>query len=143
MVERRQAPREVVDLLTLGFASRYMRRLIADRDYIRSAVLNPGGSVVLTGVTRYLEGTDEYSSQLGNDYHLDLLQAELEITNNCPLHDDAPPFTSKQIAVLLDWANALTEEEAQLSGLTTQTPGSLRRYRHHSVAKVTKRMTDG
>lgn len=120
-----------------------MRRLIADRDYIRSAVLNPGGSVVLTGVTRYLEGTDEYSSQLGNDYHLDLLQAEVEITNNCPLHRDEPQFTSKQIAVLLDWANALSEEEAKLSGLTTQTPGALRRYRHHSVAKVTKRMTDG
>ena len=143
MSERRPAPREVVDLLTLGFATRYMRRLIADRDYIRSAVLNPGGSVILTGVTRDLEGTDEYSAQIGNDYHLDLLTAELEITNNCPVHHDAPKFTAKQIAVLMDWASNLSQEEAELSGLTTQTPGALRRYRHHTVAKVSKRLTDG
>lgn len=140
---RAYAPREVVDLLTLGFATRYMRRLIADRDHIRSAILNPGGSVILTGVTRYLEGTDEYSSQVGNDYHLDLLQAEMEITNNCPLHSDEPKFTAKQIAVLMEWANHLSDEEAEISGLKTQNPGALRRYRHHSVAKVTKRMTDG
>lgn len=143
MVERKQAPREVVDLLTLGFATRYMRRLFADRDYIRSAILNPGGSVILTGVSRDLEGADEYSSQLGNDYHLDLLQAELEITNNCPLHQDQPEFTPKQIAVLLEWAGGLSQEEAERSGLLSQTPGALRRYRHYTVSKVTDRMTDG
>lgn len=91
-----------------------------------------------------MEGTDEYSSQLGNDYHLDLIQAEVEITNNCEHEDHQQyPFTAKQIAVLLDWAGSLSEEEARLSGLVTQTPGALRRYRHHSVAKVTKRMTNG
>lgn len=142
----RHAPREVIDLLTLGFATRYMRRLFADRDHIRSAVLNPGGSVILTGVMRNLEGTDEYSSQLGNDYHLDLLQAEVEITNNCPLHKDEPPFTEVQIAALLDWAKNLSPEEAEKSGLVTQEPGSLRRNRHyrnrhHSLNKLTNRMT--
>lgn len=141
---RAYAPREVVDLLTLGFATRYMRRLIADRDHIRSAILNPGGSVILTGVTRYLEGTDEYSSQLGNDYHLDLLQAEIEITNNCPHKEhQEQPFTDKQRAVLFDWAANVSEQEAKLSGLTTQTSGALRRNKHYSVAKVTKRMTNG
>lgn len=142
MAERKQAPREVVDLLTLGFATRYMRRLFADRDYIRSAILNPGGSVILTGVSRDLEGSDEYSSQVGNDYHLDLIQAELEITNNCPHHADEPRFTAKQIAVILEWAGGLSQEEAERSGLLSQSPGALRRYRHYTVSKVTDRMTD-
>lgn len=143
-MERKQAPREVVDLLTLGFATRYMRRLFADRDYIRAAILNPGGSVILTGVSRDLEGTDEYSSQVGNDYHLDLIQAEVEITNNCPHedHQDLPRFTAKQIAVLMEWAGGLSQEEAERSGLLSQTPGALRRYRHYTIAKVTDRMTD-
>lgn len=143
MAERKQAPREVVDLLTLSFATRYMRRLFADRDYIRAAIMNPGGSVILTGVSRDLEGADEYSSQLGNDYHLDLIQAELEITNNCPHHQDAPKFTAKQIAVILNWAGGLSQEEAERSGLLSQSPGALRRYRSHTVGKVTDRMTDG
>lgn len=120
-----------------------MRRLMADREHIRSAILNPGGSVVLTGVSRDLEGTDEYSSQLGNDYHLDLIQAELELTNNCARCADEQRFTAKQIAVLLDWANSLDPQEAEKSGLLTQKPGALRRYRHYSIDKLTKRMTNG
>lgn len=99
--------------------------------------------MILTGLTRYLEGTDEYSSQLGNDYHLDLIQAEIEVTNNCSHEEHQQhPFTEKQIAVLLDWAGNLSEEEAVRSGLTTLGPGALRRNRHYAVAKVTKRMTD-
>jgi hypothetical protein len=143
-VRQKASPRETVDLLSLGFASRYMRRLIADRDNIRSALLSPGGSVILTGVSRDLEGTDEYSSQLGNDYHLDLIQAEMELTNNCEWCSDLPRFTKLQIDTLLSWAKALSPEEAATSGLLTQSPGALRRYRHHTVAKLTDRMkTDG
>ncbi len=142
MAERSAAPREVVDLLTLGFASRYLRRLFADREHIRAAIISPGGSVILTGLTRYLEGTDEYSSQIGNDYHLDLIQAEIEVTNNCPLHADEPKFTAKQIAVLRDWANNLSQDEAEMSGLTTQSPGTLRRHKNRSIDKVAKRMSD-
>lgn len=141
----------MVDLLSLGFATRYMRRMFADREHIREAIINPGGSIILAGVNRNLEGTDEYSSQLGNDYHLDLIQAELEITNNCvyPGDDKHPPcselprFTAKQIAALMSWSAALDPEEASKSGLLTQSPGALRRTRHYAVAKVTKRMTDG
>lgn len=102
--------------------------------------MNPGGSVILTGVTRDLEGSDEYSAQIGNDYHLDLLTAELEITNNCPVHSEYP-FTAIQIDALLGWAEKLTDEEASRSGLKTQTPGAFRRSRNHAVTKVTKRMT--
>lgn len=139
-MQRKASPREVVDLLSLGYASRYMRRLIADRDHIRAAILSPGGSVILTGVSRDLEGTDEYSSQVGNDYHLDLIQAEVELTNNCKWCADKKKFTKLQIETLLAWANALSPEEAATSGLLTQTPGALRRYRHHSLAKLTERM---
>lgn len=136
-----QSPREVVDLLTLGFATRYMRRLLADRDHIREAIMNPGGSVIITGVDRFVEGTDEYSSQLGNDYHLDLIQAELEITNRCAQCAHLPQFTDKQRESILDWGRSVAPEEIEKSGLLTLRYGAIRRMRHHTVAKVTKRMT--
>lgn len=120
-----------------------MRRLFADRDFIRAAVLNPGGSVILTGTDRSIESANDYSAQIGNDYHLDLLQAELEITNNCEWCADEPKFTDKQIEVLLAWAAYLDQEEMDRSGLSSLNGGALRRRRQHAVHKVAARMTNG
>lgn len=144
MAARSPSPREVVDLLTLTFAPRYLRHLVAHRDYIREAILNPGGSIILNGSDRVgLEGSYSYDSRLDNDFYLDLLQAEMEITNHCIWCEDEPKFTPKQIVTLLEWAKNLSHEEAERSGLLSRRPGAIRRTRHHSIGKLAVRMSDG
>src|SRR6266568_638887 len=62
---------------SLRSLSPYLKRLLIDRHYIRARIDNPGGSVIMGAAQRVeLEATNQYSTVLGNDYHLDLLEAE-------------------------------------------------------------------
>jgi DNA-directed RNA polymerase specialized sigma24 family protein len=64
------------DLPVLRYTTDYFIRLLTERHAIRAALMDTGGSLILTGVAATTESTHRYSRRLGNPFHLDLLEAE-------------------------------------------------------------------
>lgn len=106
----------------------YLRRLLIERHYIRAALENPGGSVILTGTAASVEQTTAYSSVVGNDFHLDLLRAE-EVIKTLP---------GDQRAALLTWADGLSARQA--ADFMNVRPGALRMRRSRAVTAVAQEM---
>lgn len=78
------------------WTTRYLKRLLIERSAIRARLENPGGSVILMAIERVEE--DPFSQFMGNDFHLDLIEAE-EAINQLPVADRM---------ALLHWVNELT-----------------------------------
>jgi len=98
------APLESWDVpASVRWTSAYLKRLIIERHRIRAKLENPGGSVIM-GATSKLETdmTQDYSSVIGNTFHLDLIDAE-----DVLLHMDA--IERKQ---LLEWCDGLPSRTA-------------------------------
>lgn len=113
-----------------NYTTRYFARLIADRFAIRSSLVNQGGSIILRGYSR--AGDDfAYPSMIGNDFHLDLIEAE-EILRQMPTADRA---------ALIGWADNLNKDQAAY--VSTATPAALRQRRSRAVRKAVKRLNDG
>lgn len=95
-----RANRSLADLLgdppVVRWTTRYLKRLLIERSAIRARLENPGGSIILMD-TEQLE-QNPFSQFMGNDFHLDLLEAE-EVINELPLGD--------RLAIL-DWVHSLT-----------------------------------
>ena len=109
----------------------YMRRLLIEAPYIRAKLENPGGSVIQTGVTADTEALNEYSSQIGSSFHLDLIETELHLS-------DLP--TDQQEA-LLAWAAGVSAKQAALYFSAKGTV--LRKRRERGVDALTQKMNDG
>lgn len=109
----------------------YMRRLLIEAPYIRAKLENPGGSVIQTGVTADTEALNEYSSQIGSSFHLDLIETELHLS-------DLP--TDQQQA-LLAWAAGVSAKQAALYYSAKGTV--LRKRRERGVDTLTEKMNDG
>ncbi len=61
------------------WTSRYLKRLLLERPKIRAKLENPGGSIILGATTAaHTMHGPQYSSSVGNDFHLDLIEAEVE-----------------------------------------------------------------
>lgn len=104
----------------------YFIRLLVERHAIRSALESAGGSVVYTSAAARLDADMDhgYSSMVGNDLHLDLLEAE-RIVNELPCG---------QRQALLDWVDGLPVlEAAHYSGIK---PGSIRVRRHRAKERA-------
>src|SRR5688572_30625410 len=86
---------EEVDSRPENYTTQYLRRLIAERAYIRAALYNHGGSIITHGSSLDLEGQDVYTSQIGNDFHLDLIEAENIMAHEMP---------KQQRDTLLQWS---------------------------------------
>ena len=111
------------------YTSAYLRRLLIERHHIRAAMENPGGSVILFGVAASVENPNQYSSVVGNDLHLDLVDAEEAVA-------DLP--TETRLA-LLAWADGLSSRQAaEYFGVR---PHSIRKRRERAVAAVVKELT--
>ena len=84
----------------------YFVRLLVERHGIRAALENPGGSVILTNVASKTEteASQHYSSMLGNDIHLDLIEAE-KIVSELP---------GDQRKALLDWVDGLSSRQTAM-----------------------------
>jgi hypothetical protein len=118
------------EIKALSYTTKYFLRLLAERHAIRSALKNHGGSIILQGYNRV--GIDfSYPSAIGNDFHLDLLEAEEMLTEMS---------TADRVA-LTGWADSLKAEQA--TDFTTATPAALRQRRSRAAKKAVKRLNNG
>lgn len=83
------------------WTTRYLKRLLIERHAIRARLENPGGSIIL--ITAEQLDQSPYASVMGNDFHLDLIEAE-EAVRELPVGD--------RIA-LLDWTHSLTPAQIE------------------------------
>lgn len=91
----------------LRWTTRYLKRLLIERPSIRARLLNPGGSIILMG-TDAVENSSEYSAVIGNDVHLDLIEAEMTIQE----------FPAPDQIALMAWVDGLSpEQRAQFEGV--------------------------
>lgn len=96
----------------------YLKRLLIERHAIRAKLENPGGSIIVSP-TRKAETTIgvDYSAVIGNDAHLDLLDAEVEV-NRLPVDERIR---------LLVWCDSLSPESA--ASFLSVPPGAISRRR--------------
>lgn len=83
------------------WTTRYLKRLLIERSAIRARLENPGGSIILMASEQLDQSP--FTPVMGNDFHLDLIEAE-EVINELPLAD--------RIAIL-DWVHSLTPAQAE------------------------------
>lgn len=111
------------------YTKAYLRRLLIERHHIRAKLSNPGGSVILMGVAASVENPVDYSSVVGNDFHLDLLEAEQVVL-------ELPAQTR---AALLAWADGLSSRQAaEYFGVR---PTALRKRRERALDTVAEEMS--
>jgi len=82
----------------------YLKKLLIERHNIRAAIENPGGSIIIGGAAQAADADQlpSYSSEVGNTFHLDLLEAEDEMRRL-----DAPDRIE-----LLAWCDGLSPKQA-------------------------------
>jgi hypothetical protein len=66
----------------IKYTSEYVRRLLLERHHIRAKLENPGGSIILTqsSLPDFERGGLDYSSEIGNSFHLDLIEIEDQLS---------------------------------------------------------------
>ena len=84
------------------YSNDYLRKLLVERPRIRAKLENPGGSLILTGVSAMTDQSNEYSPQIGSSSHLDLIEMEL--------HLQELPVDQQQ--ALMDWALGISAQQA-------------------------------
>lgn len=72
-----------------------------ERSAIRARLENPGGSIILMAAEQL--NHSPFSPVVGNDFHLDLIEAEAEV-NNLPVADRV---------ALLNWVQSLTPAQME------------------------------
>lgn len=122
------------DTRSVYWTSHYLKKLLIERHSIRAAIENPGGSIITMGAAQAADADQlpSYSSVIGNDVHLDLLEAEQEV-NTMELRDRIE---------LLAWCDGLSPKEAaqwaNLKGgkVKSNKPKSARQRIDRNVTKV-------
>jgi DNA-directed RNA polymerase specialized sigma24 family protein len=110
------------------YSNDYLRKLLVERPRIRAKLENPGGSIIMTGVSAMTEQSNEYSPQIGSSAHLDLIEMEL--------HFDALPRDQQD--ALLQWALGMT---AQQAAYYNDVKGSVfRKRRQRGIDKMVESM---
>jgi hypothetical protein len=112
----------------LRYTNHYVRRLLAEAAYIYCKLENPGGSVILTSTGLIdADRTYEYSSQIGNPFHLDLIDLQSKMRSLSP----------KERQALLAWAEGLSPVEAARY-LHATGPVALRKRRERGIRSITE-----
>ncbi len=117
----------------------YLKKLLTERHYIRAALENPGGSIIVQS-TRAAEADQlsSYQSFIGNSAHLDLLSAEQQV-NTLELHERIE---------LLAWCDGLNPREAatfaNLHGgrIRATSPAAIRKRRERTATNVVEALND-
>jgi len=112
----------------------YFRKLCIERHRIRARLYNPGGSIILHGRAAEVEAginpMSDYSADIGNDFHLDLLAAD-DVLRKCQ---------AQQVREFLEWCDGLSSVQA--AAFTGVRPGALRKRRERFVKKQVERLND-
>jgi hypothetical protein len=117
------------------WTTNYLKTLLIERHNIRAAIENPGGSIITGGVAQAADADQlpSYSSEVGNASHLDLIEAESEISR----------MDARDRIELLAWCDGLSPKQAadwaNIKGgkiRSTNKKASSNRI-HRTVAKVT------
>lgn len=122
---------------SVRWTTAYLKRLLIERHAIRAKLENPGGSVIISSTRKAeTEAITEYSSVIGNDYHLDLLDAE-KVVNGLPVVERSR---------LLLWCDGLNPREA--AEFASVRPGSLKRpatamARARTLTKAIEKLNEG
>ncbi len=136
----RPTTREVIDQRVAdhpaAYTTQYLRRLVAEREFIRAALYNHGGSIITHGSSLDLEGQDMYTSQIGNDYHLDLVEVEGIMSKE---------MSQQQRDTLLEWSQGIDERTANELVRATSEPRSrvVHMRRKRAIERLTEKMQDG
>lgn len=112
------------------YTNDYLRKLLLERPYIKARLENPGGSIIMTGVAADTEQPQEYSSQIGSGFHLDLVEAEMKFRE----------LPREQQEALLAWANGISPKEASMYFSAKGTV--LRKRRERGIDALTEKMND-
>ncbi len=108
----------------------YIRKLVLEAPYIKARLTNPGGSVILTGVAADTYQQQEYSSQIGSGFHLDLIETQIKFAE----------LPTEQKQALVAWAIGVSPKEAALyfsaKGVV------LRKRRERGVQSLTVKMNE-
>lgn len=128
--------RERLDTWTEPWAVRltsdYIKRLLIERHHIRAALEHTGGSIVLRGTAASVEQPISYSSVVGNDLHLDLLEAEKVLTEN---------LSKQDLAAILMWADGFNQRQA--AEYHHIKSGAIRMRVHRAMRKVAEKANEG
>ena len=117
---------------SLRTTTAYLKRLLVERHLIRAKLENPGGSVIVSAAKRVeTDALVDYSSVIGNTFHLDLVDAE-EILSHLPADERQR---------LLAWCDGLTAREA--AQFASVKPGALHKRNQRSLVKITEQLNDG
>jgi DNA-directed RNA polymerase specialized sigma24 family protein len=123
------------------WASHYLKKLLIERHAIRAALEHPGGSVITAGPARAADADElpSYSPVIGNDFHLDLLQAEQEIAT----------LQKRDRIELLAWCDGLSPKEAaqwaNINGgkIRSREPKAMHKRVEATLARVAGRVKTG
>ncbi len=117
--------------MTDFYSNDYLRKLLIETPYIKARLLNPGGSVILMGTAADTEAPQEYSSQIGSGFHLDLVEMEIKFRE----------LPRDQQEALFAWSMGISPKEASLYFSAKGTV--LRKRRERGVTALTEKMNDG
>lgn len=112
------------------YTNDYLRKLLLERPYVRARIENPGGSIIMTGVAADTEQPQEYSSQIGSSFHLDLVEAEVKFKE----------LPREQQEALYAWSQGVSPKEASM--YFSAKGAVLRKRRERGVAALTEKMND-
>jgi len=89
---------------SVQWTTNYLKTLLIERHNIRAAIENPGGSIITGGVAQAADADQlpSYSSEMGNASHLDLIEAETEISR----------MDARDRIELLAWCDGLSPKQA-------------------------------
>lgn len=124
------------DPRSVYWTTHYLKKLLIERHAIRAALEHPGGSIITAGPAQAADAHElpSYSPVIGNDFHLDLLQAEL-VVNDLPKQDRVE---------LLAWCDGLSPREASqfanISGgkIRSRVPSAVYSRMENNLEKATK-----
>lgn len=114
------------------WTSAYLKRLLIERHSIRAQLENPGGSVIVNSARKVeMDAMMDYSTVIGNDYHLDLLDAE-QVVND---------LNVRERVRLLQWCDGLpVRVAAEYAGVR---PSAIRMMRKRTTDRAVKELNDG
>lgn len=125
MADVHRASGELNDPEVFRYTTDYFVRLLKERHAIRSALLAPGSSITLRAVEATTEDVSQrYSSVIGNDIHLDLLEAEYLLST----------LNKGEQKAVLDFCDGLSARES--SYYDTVKPDAIKKRRQRAIKKV-------